>query len=151
MNICYTAIFTNKKMTKFSLVPGQTGQFEADLNKSFLYKLEDKKVPSPDVIIADPPRAGMNPKTVKDLLSLEPEKIVYVSCNPTTQARDIIITPAMLDKQIGVYNGKEYLKIDITPEMLGHRLGEFTYNRKAVAHSGPGIGATRGSKFTSLK
>ena len=68
-----------------------------------------------------------------------------------TQARDIIITPAMLDKQIGVYNGKEYLKIDITPEMLGHRLGEFTYNRKAVAHSGPGIGATRGSKFTSLK
>ncbi|MCP5064720.1 MAG: 23S rRNA (uracil(1939)-C(5))-methyltransferase RlmD, partial [Ignavibacteriae bacterium] len=63
--------------------------FEADLNKSFLYKLEDKKVPNPDVIIADPPRAGMNPKTIKDILSLEPEKIVYVSCNPTTQARDI--------------------------------------------------------------
>ena len=57
----------------------------------------------------------------------------------------------MLEKQIGIYTGKEYTKIDITPEMLGHRLGEFTYNRKSVAHSGPGIGATRGSKFTSLK
>lgn len=68
-----------------------------------------------------------------------------------TQVRDMIIIPSMLDKKIGVYNGKEYTPIEITTEMLGHRLGEFTYNRKSVTHSGPGIGATRGSKFTSLK
>jgi len=63
--------------------------FEADLNKSFLPEIEQHKTPKPDVIIADPPRAGMNPKTVKDILELEPKKIVYVSCNPSTQARDI--------------------------------------------------------------
>lgn len=63
--------------------------FEVDLNKSFISFLEDKQIPKPEVVIADPPRAGMNPKTINDLLKLEPEKIVYVSCNPTTQARDI--------------------------------------------------------------
>ncbi|MCB9258912.1 MAG: 23S rRNA (uracil(1939)-C(5))-methyltransferase RlmD [Ignavibacteriales bacterium] len=63
--------------------------FEVDLNKSFLPFLEEKKIIKPNVVIADPPRAGMNPKTVKDILDLEPEKIVYVSCNPSTQARDI--------------------------------------------------------------
>jgi 23S rRNA (uracil1939-C5)-methyltransferase len=63
--------------------------FEVDLNKSFLSLLEQYKTPKPDVIIADPPRAGMNPKTVNDILKLEPQKIVYVSCNPSTQARDI--------------------------------------------------------------
>lgn len=63
--------------------------FEVDLNKSFTSYLNQHHIPKPDVIIADPPRAGMNPKTVKDILDLEPSKIVYVSCNPSTQARDI--------------------------------------------------------------
>lgn len=60
-----------------------------DLNKSFLPLLQEKKLPMPDVIIADPPRSGMNPKTVKDILELMPKKIVYISCNPATQSRDI--------------------------------------------------------------
>jgi 23S rRNA (uracil1939-C5)-methyltransferase len=45
----------------------------------------------PDVVITDPPRIGMHPDTVKDLLKAAPEKIVYISCNPSTQARDIAI------------------------------------------------------------
>ncbi len=61
----------------------------ADLNKSFLPVIDKKRIPPPHVIIADPPRSGMNPKTVKDILKLLPERIVYVSCNPATQARDI--------------------------------------------------------------
>ncbi len=43
----------------------------------------------PDVLIVDPPRAGMHPKVVKQIAKLKPERIVYVSCNPQTQARDI--------------------------------------------------------------
>ena len=43
----------------------------------------------PDVIIADPPRAGMHPDVVKTILEAAPRRIVYVSCNPTTQARDM--------------------------------------------------------------
>ncbi|MCX7797046.1 MAG: 23S rRNA (uracil(1939)-C(5))-methyltransferase RlmD [Melioribacter sp.] len=60
-----------------------------DLNKSFIPLIREKKIPKPDVIIADPPRSGMNPKTVKDILQLRPEKIIYISCNPATQARDL--------------------------------------------------------------
>ena len=43
----------------------------------------------PDVIITDPPRAGMHPDVVKTILRASPERIVYVSCNPATQARDL--------------------------------------------------------------
>lgn len=43
----------------------------------------------PHVVITDPPRAGMHPKVVKQLLGSSAERIVYVSCNPATQARDI--------------------------------------------------------------
>ncbi len=48
----------------------------------------------PDVIITDPPRAGMHPDVVKTILNAAPGRIVYVSCNPATQARDL----ADLDK-----------------------------------------------------
>ena len=62
---------------------------QADLDRSFLPIVEHKSIPKPDVILLDPPRAGMNPKTIKDLIELSAPKIVYVSCNPATQARDI--------------------------------------------------------------
>jgi 23S rRNA (uracil1939-C5)-methyltransferase len=60
---------------------------QADLYKSFLPTLSD--IPKPDVIILDPPRSGMHKNTVADVINLSPQKIVYVSCNPATQARDI--------------------------------------------------------------
>ena len=44
---------------------------------------------TPDVVITDPPRGGMHEKVVESLLGGEPEKIVYISCNPATQARDV--------------------------------------------------------------
>jgi len=46
---------------------------------------------TPDVLIADPPRAGMHGDVVKTILNAEPEVIVYVSCNPATQARDLAL------------------------------------------------------------
>lgn len=44
---------------------------------------------SADVIITDPPRAGMHPSVIERMLEMNPERIVYVSCNPATQARDL--------------------------------------------------------------
>jgi len=45
----------------------------------------------PDVVITDPPRAGMHEDVVKTIIKMEPQRIVYVSCNPATQARDVAI------------------------------------------------------------
>jgi 23S rRNA (uracil1939-C5)-methyltransferase len=44
--------------------------------------------PKPNVIVIDPPRSGMHPKVVEEILNIAPSRIVYVSCNPATQARD---------------------------------------------------------------
>lgn len=44
---------------------------------------------TPDIIITDPPRAGMHPDVVQTIIKTAPKKIVYVSCNPATQARDL--------------------------------------------------------------
>ena len=45
--------------------------------------------PKPDVLVIDPPRNGMHPKVVEEILGMTPERILYVSCNPATQARDV--------------------------------------------------------------
>ncbi len=63
--------------------------YTADLYHSFLPLITNESIPLPDVIILDPPRSGMHKNTVDDILKLLPGKIVYVSCNPASQTRDI--------------------------------------------------------------
>jgi len=60
------------------------GDMKDVLSESF-FKTHGK----PDVIITDPPRAGMHEEVVKIIANAAPEKIVYISCNPSTQSRDI--------------------------------------------------------------
>jgi len=48
-----------------------------------------KEIGKPSVIIVDPPRSGMHPDVVKAIARIQPKRIIYVSCNPTTQARDV--------------------------------------------------------------
>ena len=50
-----------------------------------------EKLDKPDVVILDPPRPGLHPKALKDLIDISPKKIIYVSCNPSTLARDVEI------------------------------------------------------------
>ena len=67
---------------------GNTEFFAGDmkdiLNKDFI-----EKHGKPDIIITDPPRAGMHPDVIDAILFADPQRIVYVSCNPATQARDL--------------------------------------------------------------
>ncbi|MDA3844142.1 MAG: 23S rRNA (uracil(1939)-C(5))-methyltransferase RlmD, partial [Candidatus Kapabacteria bacterium] len=66
------------------------------------------KLPPPDVIIIDPPRGGMHKNLVSHLMEIEAEKFIYVSCNPTTQARDCEL---MSEK----YEVKKVLPVDMFP------------------------------------
>jgi small subunit ribosomal protein S19 len=68
-----------------------------------------------------------------------------------THRRDVPIVPQHVGKRVAIYNGKEFSEFEIKPEMIGHFLGEFAMTRRTVKHSGPGVGATRGSKFLPLK
>ena len=68
-----------------------------------------------------------------------------------THRREIVILPSFVGKKVAVHNGKEFKEVEIKPEMIGHYLGEFSQTRRAVKHSGPGVGATRSSKFMPLK
>ena len=71
--------------------------------------------------------------------------------NIETHCRDIIILPEMIGTTIKVHQGKEFVPVLIEADMIGHYLGEFVLTRKRVAHSAPGIGATRSSASLSVK
>ncbi len=73
------------------------------------------------------------------------EKVVRTHC------RDVLILPAHVGRRVAVHNGKEFKEVEIRPEMIGHYFGEFALTRRFEKHSGPGVGATRSSKFMPLK
>lgn len=68
-----------------------------------------------------------------------------------THLRDMPILPSFVGRTFLVHNGKEFTRVDVAPDMIGHYLGEFAPTRRSVKHTGPGVGATRGSKFMPLK
>ena len=76
--------FENSKLNNIGNTFFVAGDMKNVLNEEFI-----KMHGAPDVIIADPPRAGMHEDVVRVILKTAPQKIVYVSCNPATQARDL--------------------------------------------------------------
>jgi small subunit ribosomal protein S19 len=68
-----------------------------------------------------------------------------------THVRDMVILPSFVGHKIAIHSGNEFQEVKIEPDMIGHYLGEFALTRKKVKHTGPGVGATRSSKFMPLK
>lgn len=84
-------------------------------------------------------------KLLKDIEKANPGDTIRTHC------RDMIILPSFVGYKIHVHKGNEFQIVEIQPNMIGHYLGEFALTRKAVKHTGPGVGATRSSKFMPLK
>ena len=80
------AAIHNSKLNKINNVEFVVGDMKKVFNEEFI-----KKYGKPNTIITDPPRDGMHKKVINQILSLMPKKIVYISCNSATQARDIAI------------------------------------------------------------
>jgi 23S rRNA (uracil1939-C5)-methyltransferase len=74
----------NAELNGYDHVHFVKGQVESILDPAFV-----SAYGKPDVIITDPPRAGMHPDAVRYLLTIGADRIVYISCNPATQARDL--------------------------------------------------------------
>ncbi len=93
-------------------------------------------------------------RTVRRGLSENNKKLledIRKHSNVKTHNRDMIILPEMVGKTVKVYSGKEFVPVIISPEMLGHYLGEFVLTRKKVVHHAPGIGATKSSGALSVR
>jgi small subunit ribosomal protein S19 len=84
-------------------------------------------------------------KLLKDIEKAKPGDMIKTHC------RDMVILPNFVGHIIHIYNGKEFHRVDIQPDMMGHYLGEFALTRQKVKHTGPGVGATRSSKYMPLK
>ncbi|MEX0881859.1 MAG: 23S rRNA (uracil(1939)-C(5))-methyltransferase RlmD, partial [Cyclobacteriaceae bacterium] len=82
----------NSQINKIENTLFYAGDMKEVLNEKFI-SLHDK----PDVVITDPPRAGMHEAVVNMLLGLAAKKIVYISCNPATQARDVALLSEKYD------------------------------------------------------
>jgi small subunit ribosomal protein S19 len=65
--------------------------------------------------------------------------------------RDLIVVPEMVGMKIQIYNGKEFVPIEVVGEMLGHKFGEFSLTRARIQHGKAGVGSTKGSKHKSKK
>lgn len=78
-----------------------------DVEKVFSNLIENKQV-YPDVIIVDPPRKGLDTNTITNILTVEPKKVVYISCNPATMVRDM----KLLEEK---YEIKEIQPVDMFP------------------------------------
>ena len=94
----------NSKLNGISNTVFYAGDMKDVLNDSFI-----KENGKPDVIITDPPRAGMHDDVTKKILEIAPQRIVYVSCNPATQARDL----AFLDEK---YKVTKVQPVDMFPQ-----------------------------------
>ena len=68
-----------------------------------------------------------------------------------THARDMVILPYMVGLNIQVHSGREFVALDIKPEMVGRYVSEFVITNKKVVHGTPGIGASRSSLYVPLK
>jgi small subunit ribosomal protein S19 len=93
-------------------------------------------------------RRGFNTETTEffeRMRSTPVGKVVRTHC------RDALVLPAHVGRHVAIHNGKEFKDIEVRPEMVGHYYGEFSLTRRFEKHSGPGVGATRSSKFMPLK
>ena len=95
---------------------GNVSFIKGDMKDVFTQEMVDK-FGAPDVLITDPPRAGMHPDVVKRLKELKVPKLVYVSCDSSTMARD-------LKELAEVYDVLEVQPVDMFPQ---------TYHVEAVA------------------
>ena len=137
----------------------RAGLVETRRKKEFTYRgytLEEMKAMTLEEIV------GLLPARARRsfVRGLDEERTTFVEkvrANGTEEAvrthcRDVPILPDFVGKKVAVHNGKEFVNVDIKPEMIGHYIGEFAMTRKTVVlHSGPGVGATRSSKFMPLK
>lgn len=68
-----------------------------------------------------------------------------------THLRNMIIVPEMIGSVVGVYNGKQFINVEIKPDMIGHYLAEFSITYKPIRHGGKGGLGGKGQPYVPLR
>jgi len=96
-------------------------------------------------------RKGLTPEQ-RTLLAIVREMSKLGKTGPIeTHCRDMPIFPEMVGMTISVHDGRNFVPVQVTSEMLGHYIGEFVLTNKKVTHGNPGIGSSRASMYVPLK
>ena len=74
----------------------------------------------------------IDPKLIKKIKDKDPKQAGVIK----TWSRACVIAPEMIGFTFGVHNGKDFIPVKVTEEMVGHKLGEFSLTRKFVKHGG---------------
>ncbi|MEM0106917.1 MAG: ribosomal protein S19 family protein [Candidatus Micrarchaeaceae archaeon] len=119
---------------------GLTGEQVSKLDHTAFIKLIDSRA-----------RRAIKRNSYKYKALCEKAKKIGTKKPIKTHVREAVILPEWIGMKFMVHNGKEFMPVNITPAMVGFRLGDFAPTTKKVQHSAPGIKATRGSKFLSVK
>ena len=121
------AAFTNAKQNNITNCSFYCGDMKEIFSKYFITKNGH-----PDIIITDPPREGMHKKVIEQILKIKPNRIIYVSCNSATQARDINIlsdiynASSNTDDYVCIFSNNtkqlnlEYHDLEIRPLFINH-------------------------------
>lgn len=96
-------------------------------------------------------RSNFTPEAKKLLEKVRKAKEGKYNKPIRTHVREMPILPIMVGLTIYVHNGEEFIPVEIRPEMIGKRLGEFAHTIKPVRHGMPGVGATRSSLYIPTK
>jgi len=96
-------------------------------------------------------RNNMTPEAKKLLEKIRKAKEGKYNKPIRTHVREMPVLPVMVGLTIHVHNGKEFVPIEIKPEMIGKRLGELAHTIKPVKHGVPGVGATKSSLYIPTK
>ena len=94
-------------------------------------------------------KKGFSPEEKKFIRNMAADKKLNKPIK--THCREMFILPQFVGLTINVYNGKEFMPVNIKPEMVFHRLGEYSLTTKQVRHGSPGMSATRSSEFVPIK
>ncbi|MNV51434.1 23S rRNA (uracil-C(5))-methyltransferase RlmCD [compost metagenome] len=86
-------------------------KFEVGASEDVIPRWKEQGV-TPDVIVVDPPRKGCDPRLLETILQMQPERVVYVSCNPSTLARDLRVL------EDGGYTTVEVTPVDMFPHTV---------------------------------
>ncbi|MCS7141091.1 MAG: 30S ribosomal protein S19 [Candidatus Nitrosocaldus sp.] len=134
---------------------------DADMVKEFRYRgrtLQELQGMNMEELVSILPsrvrrtlRRGLGEERLKLLREIKAAKEGASGKPIKTHLRDMPILPSMVGLTIHVTNGKEFVPVEVKPEMIGHYLGEYAIPNKPVKHGTPGIGASRSSLYVPLK